>query len=50
MANGGAGQVRHPLNPRLHADDLIHVINDAADQVLFFDKGLADRVTAKRKS
>jgi len=34
----GAGMVCHTINPRLFPAQLIFIINDAADQVLFLDK------------
>jgi fatty-acyl-CoA synthase len=34
------GAVLHTLNLRLHPDDLVHIVNDAADQVLLVDAGL----------
>ena len=33
----GSGRVCHTLNPRLHADQIAWIINDAQDRVLFFD-------------
>jgi fatty-acyl-CoA synthase len=33
----GSGRVLHTLNPRLHADQLAYIANDAADEVLCFD-------------
>lgn len=33
----GFGGVTHTVNPRLHPEQLIYVINDAADRVLFID-------------
>ncbi|MEF3091581.1 long-chain fatty acid--CoA ligase [Raoultella scottii] len=37
FAIGSAGRVTHTLNPRLSVEHLTFIINDAADQVLFFD-------------
>ena len=34
----GAGMVCHTINPRLHPEQLIYIINHAEDQVLFLDK------------
>ncbi len=34
----GGGMVCHTINPRLHPDQLIYVINHAADRVLFLDR------------
>jgi len=46
-----AGRVLHTVNPRLFAEQLIYMINDAEDRVLFFDiaflplvESLADRL------
>lgn len=33
----GAGFVCHTLNPRLHPEQLVYIVKDAQDQVLFFD-------------
>ena len=35
--SAGMGGVLHTINPRLHADQLIYIINHAEDRVLFFD-------------
>jgi fatty-acyl-CoA synthase len=35
-----AGFVTHPINPRLHADDVAHIINHAGDEVLVVDDSL----------
>jgi len=34
----GGGMVCHTINPRLHPDHLIYIINHAQDRVLFLDK------------
>jgi acyl-CoA synthetase (AMP-forming)/AMP-acid ligase II len=34
----GGGMVCHTLNPRLHPEQLIYIVNHAEDQVLFLDK------------
>lgn len=34
---GAGGRVTHTINPRLTPEHLIYIINDAADEVLFFD-------------
>ncbi|ALM52555.1 long-chain fatty acid--CoA ligase [Halomonas huangheensis] len=34
---GAGGRVTHTVNPRLTPEHLIYIINDAADEVLFFD-------------
>lgn len=36
-AVSGSGAVLHTLNPRLHPDQLIYIIDHAEDQVIFFD-------------
>ena len=33
----GGGFVCHTINPRLHPDQLVFIVNDAADKVLFLD-------------
>ena len=38
FAISGAGMVCHTLNPRLFPEQLIFIVNDAADKALFFDK------------
>ncbi|MFD3561244.1 3-(methylthio)propionyl-CoA ligase [Streptomyces sp. NPDC058686] len=40
----GAGSVLHTLNPRLHPDQLVWIINNADDSVLFFDLTFVDLV------
>ncbi len=47
----GMGGILHTINPRLHADQLVYVLNHAGDRVLFFDKmfqpiveGIKDRL------
>ena len=37
-AVSGSGMVCHTINPRLFPQQIIYVINDAADKVLFFEK------------
>ena len=34
----GGGMVCHTINPRLHPDQLIYIVNHAEDRVLFLDK------------
>jgi len=34
----GSGRICHTINPRLTPEQLIYIVNDAADQVLFLDK------------
>src|ERR1700756_4176942 len=36
-AVSGSGAVLHTLNPRLHADQLVYIIEHAEDQIVFFD-------------
>jgi 3-(methylthio)propionyl---CoA ligase len=36
-AVSGIGSVMHTCNPRLHADQLVYIINHAEDQVVLFD-------------
>jgi fatty-acyl-CoA synthase len=36
-AVSGSGAVLHTLNPRLHPDQLVYIIEHAEDQVVFFD-------------
>ncbi|MFC9493506.1 3-(methylthio)propionyl-CoA ligase [Streptomyces sp. NPDC056982] len=40
----GAGSVLHTLNPRLHPDQLVWIINNADDSVLFFDLTFVDLI------
>jgi len=40
----GMGGVYHTLNPRLFVDQLVYIINHAADRVLFFDPNFAPLV------
>jgi len=42
----GAGGVTHSLNPRLFADQLVYIVNHAADRFLVFDPDLAPVVAA----
>jgi fatty-acyl-CoA synthase len=35
-----AGFVTHPINPRLHADDIAYILNQAGDDVLVVDEAL----------
>lgn len=34
----GGGFVTHTLNPRLHPEQMIYIVNDAQDQILFVDQ------------
>jgi acyl-CoA synthetase (AMP-forming)/AMP-acid ligase II len=42
----GSGLVCHTLNPRLHPDQVIYIMNHAEDRVLFFDKTFLPLVAA----
>jgi fatty-acyl-CoA synthase len=55
FAVSGSGSVLHTLNPRLHADQLVYIIEHAQDQVVFFDltflpliESVASRVTSPK--
>ena len=41
----GAGLVCHTINPRLHPEQLIYIVNHAEDKVLFFDRTFLPAVT-----
>lgn len=43
-AVSGSGMVMHTSNPRLHAQQLIYVINHAEDRAVFFDSSFAPLV------
>jgi fatty-acyl-CoA synthase len=43
-AVSGSAAVCHTINPRLFAEQIIYIINDAEDQCIFFDVGLASLV------
>ncbi len=40
----GSGRVLHTLNHRLFAEQIFHIVNDAADDVLFVDRSLLSTV------
>ena len=42
----GSGLVCHTINPRLFPEQLVFIINDAADRVLLFDKTFAPLIKA----
>lgn len=44
----GGGFVCHTANPRLHDAQLAFILNEAQDEVLFFDADLIDKVVAVR--
>ncbi|MEM5400028.1 3-(methylthio)propionyl-CoA ligase [Paraburkholderia unamae] len=55
FAVSGSGAVLHTLNPRLHADQLVYIIEHAQDRVIFFDltflpliESVASRVTTPK--
>ncbi|WP_317203649.1 3-(methylthio)propionyl-CoA ligase [Janthinobacterium sp.] len=39
-AISGGGAVMHTVNPRLHAEQLAYIINDADDRVVFFERSM----------
>ena len=45
-AISGSGLVCHTINPRLFPEQLVFIINDAADRVLLFDKTFAPLIKA----
>lgn len=44
LAVPGSGRVLHTLNHRLFAEEIVYIINDAQDDVLFVDRSLLARV------
>ncbi|WP_233270400.1 long-chain fatty acid--CoA ligase [Chachezhania sediminis] len=44
----GAGMVCHTINPRLFPEQLIYIMNHAADRVLFFDKTFVSAIAQLR--
>ena len=44
----GGGMVCHTLNPRLFPEQLIFIVNDAADRVIFFDKTFVPLIAGTR--
>ena len=40
----GMGGVVHTINPRLFHDQLVYIVNDAEDEIVFFDLGFAPLV------
>jgi fatty-acyl-CoA synthase len=44
LAVPGSGRVLHTLNHRLFAEEIVHIVDDAADDVLFVDRSLMPRV------
>ena len=49
FAVSGGGMVCHTLNPRLFPEQLIFIVNDAADKALFFDKTFMPLITGTRE-
>ena len=41
----GMGAICHTINPRLHADDITYIIENAADKILFVDLSFAPLLT-----
>ncbi|NRR28911.1 long-chain-fatty-acid--CoA ligase [Oxalobacteraceae bacterium] len=39
-AISGSGAVMHTINPRLHAEQLAFIINDAQDSIVFFERSM----------
>lgn len=55
FAVSGSGAVLHTLNPRLHADQLVYIVEHAQDRAIFFDltflpliESVASRVTTPK--
>jgi 3-(methylthio)propionyl---CoA ligase len=55
-AVSGSGAVLHTLNPRLHPDQLVYIVDHAQDEILFFDlsflpliEAIASRVKSVKK-
>ena len=49
FAVAGAGFVCHTINPRLHPEQLIYIVNHAEDRVLFFDRTFLPAVAKLRE-
>ncbi len=49
FAVSGGGMVCHTLNPRLHPEQLIFIVNDAGDRAMFFDKTFMPLITGTRE-
>ena len=49
FALSGGGMVCHTLNPRLFPEQLIFIVNDAADRAMFFDKTFMALITGTRE-
>lgn len=48
FGTSGGGMVCHTINPRLFPEQLIYIINDAADRVLMFDRTFLPLITGTR--
>ncbi len=44
LAVPGSGRVLHTVNHRLFGDDIVYIVNDAADDVVFVDRSILDTV------
>jgi len=42
----GVGAIAHTVNPRLFSEQIVHIINDAEDRILFIDPSFVDLVAA----
>lgn len=49
FAATGMGAVCHTINPRLHADDIAYIVNDAQDLVVFYDLDFSPLIEVLRK-
>ena len=45
-AVSGSGMIMHTCNPRLHAEQLIYIVNHAEDQAMFFDTSFAGLIAS----
>ncbi|MEM6310077.1 MAG: long-chain-fatty-acid--CoA ligase [Pseudomonadota bacterium] len=48
FATSGAGYVCHTINPRLHPDQLVYILNHAEDKVLFVEQTFVPLIVAVR--
>ena len=44
FGTSGCGFVCHTINPRLYVEQIVYIVNHAADRVVFFDGGFLDLV------
>lgn len=49
FAVSGGGMVCHTLNPRLFPEQLVFIVNDAADKAMFFDKTFMPLIVGTRQ-